>query len=128
MAVVYMRKLEEDPTIYDVNFTKLTKGINLQVQDWILERIQSQEKIMDVGCGPGQLSRKMAQKGAFVVGIDKNPKMIHVANKNISSETKNSLSFIKGSLIDGFAIQEELDVIVSTFMLSELRPLEQQIF
>ncbi len=128
MAVVYMRKLEEDPTIYDVNFTKLTKGINLNVQDWILERIQFHEKVMDVGCGPGQLSRKMAQKGAFVAGIDKNPKMISVANKNISSETKNSLSFFKGSLIDDFKIEEQLDVIVSTFMLSELRPLEQQIF
>ena len=65
MAVVYMRKLEEDPTIYDINFTKLTKGINLNVQEWILERIQMHEKVMDVGCGPGQLSRKMAQKGAF---------------------------------------------------------------
>ena len=123
-----MRKLEEDPTIYDVNFTKLTKGINLQVQDWILERIRSKEKVMDVGCGPGQLSRKMAQKGAFVVGIDKNPKMVHVANSNVPSELKKSLSFFRGSLIDNFTLKESLDVIVSTFMLSELRPLEQQIF
>nr|QEE17993.1 Acetyl-CoA decarbonylase/synthase complex subunit gamma [Candidatus Prometheoarchaeum syntrophicum] len=123
-----MRKLEETPTIYDVNFTKLTKGINLQVQDWIVERIHSDEKVMDVGCGPGQLSRKLAQKGAFVLGIDKNPKMVRVANNNISSEIKNSLSFLKGSIIDDFTKPEQFDVIVSTFMLSELRPLEQQIF
>ena len=98
------------------------------MQDWIVEGIQSQEKVMDVGCGPGQLSRKMPQKGAFVLGIDKNSKMISVANKNIPSETKNSLSFLKGSLVDDFTLQEQFDGIVSTFMLSELRPLEQQIF
>ena len=48
MAVVYMRKLEEEPETYDSKFTALTKGTNLKVQDWILEHINKSEAIVDL--------------------------------------------------------------------------------
>ncbi|MFX0027557.1 MAG: hypothetical protein ACFE8M_14240, partial [Candidatus Hermodarchaeota archaeon] len=67
MAVVYMRKLEQEPETYDSNFTTLTKGVNLEIQDWILNRINSSESILDVGCGTGTLAAKLALKGNDVV-------------------------------------------------------------
>ena len=39
MAVVYMRKLEQEPDSYDSKFTALTKGVNLEVRQWILHKI-----------------------------------------------------------------------------------------
>jgi trans-aconitate 2-methyltransferase len=43
---------------------------------------QQGERILDVGCGTGQLTRKMAEAGADVVGIDSSAEMIGQARQN----------------------------------------------
>jgi len=39
------------------------------------------ERILDVGCGTGQLTAEIAQFGAEVVGIDSSPDMIRTARE-----------------------------------------------
>ncbi|MDX1798674.1 MAG: class I SAM-dependent methyltransferase, partial [Candidatus Lokiarchaeia archaeon] len=129
MAVVYMRKLEEEPETYDSKFTVLTKGVNLDVQDWILDRINGSESILEIGCGTGTLATKMAQKENDVIAIDKNFQMINYAMKNFPSDLSGGkLLYQTGSFTDLAIPTRSQDIIVSKFMLSELRPLEQQIF
>ena len=86
MAVVYMRKLEQEPETYDSNFTTLTKGINLQVQDWILEKLYKSNSILEVGCGTGRLATRIASKGKKVIAIDKNFQMINFAMQNYPAD------------------------------------------
>lgn len=43
---------------------------------------QPGERILDLGCGPGQLTDKIAQNGAEVVGLDASPDMIGQARQN----------------------------------------------
>ncbi len=128
MAVIYMRKLEAEPTTYEFQFTKLTKGVNLQVYDWILSQIGASDTILEVGCGPGTLSLKMAHQARSVTAIDKNPQMIALAREKITSELTSKLSFEEGSAIKLERTASSYDIIVSTFLLFELRPFEQQIF
>ncbi|MFX1442836.1 MAG: methyltransferase domain-containing protein [Promethearchaeota archaeon] len=128
MAVTYMRKLEEEPETYDSKFTALTKGVNLDVQEWVLDCIQDSQSILEVGCGTGTLAKKMAIKGNNVVAIDKNFQMINYAMQNYPSEANVNLLYQIGSLKDFPIEKSSKDIVVSTFMLSELRPLEQQIF
>ncbi len=123
-----MRKLELEPESYDSKFTTLTKGANKEVKNWILERINTQEKILEVGCGTGIFAAKMALKGNDVLAIDKNQKMITTAMKNYPSESDLKLSYQIGSIDDLNVDENSKDLIVSTFMLSELRPFEQQNF
>jgi SAM-dependent methyltransferase len=40
------------------------------------------ERILDVGCGTGQLTSEIAQAGAEVIGIDLSPQMITAARQN----------------------------------------------
>lgn len=40
------------------------------------------ERILDLGCGTGQLTHEIAASGAQVVGIDASPEMIAAARKN----------------------------------------------
>ena len=45
MAVTYMKRLEEEPDTYDEQFTNLTKGINLEVFNWILGNLEDELEI-----------------------------------------------------------------------------------
>lgn len=40
------------------------------------------ERVLDLGCGPGQLTNKIAEHGATVVGLDSSPEMIGQARQN----------------------------------------------
>lgn len=40
------------------------------------------ERVLDVGCGTGQLTADIAERGAAVVGVDSSPDMIETARKN----------------------------------------------
>ena len=128
MAVTYMRKLEEEPETYDSNFTTLTNGINLEVHDWVLDHLKEGKTILEVGSGTGILASKMVKNGRNVVAIDKNFQMINQAMLNYPSNIDGTLLFQIGTFKDISVPPNSQDVIVSTFMLSELRPFEQQIF
>ncbi len=123
-----MRKLELEPDLYESKFTALTKGVNIEVKDWILERINTQENILEVGCGTGTLAAEMALKGNDVLALDKNHRMITAAMKNYPSKSNLKLLYQIGSIDDLPVEDATMDIIISTFMLSELRPFEQQIF
>jgi ubiquinone/menaquinone biosynthesis C-methylase UbiE len=126
-----MLKLEEEPQSYDKFFTKLTKGRNQEVFDWITKKItvsQESKKILDVGCGPGTLALTLAQHGNDVLGIDGNINMIEHADaqlRNLVQPPKGSLKYEVGSANRLPGEPESLDCLTTTFMLSELRPLRQ---
>jgi len=120
--------LEEEPETYDSKFTTLTKGVNIKVREWILNKVGSSDSILDVGCGTGSLAATIAKKGNDVMAIDNNVEMITFAMKNYPSEGEVKLKYQIGSFTDLPVEDGSQDVIVSTFMLSELRPLEQQTF
>lgn len=40
------------------------------------------QRVLDLGCGPGQLTRQIADHGAEVVGVDVSPEMIGQARQN----------------------------------------------
>lgn len=129
MAVVYMRKLEQEPDTYDAKFTALTKGVNMEVRQWILDRIDTSKSILEMGCGTGSLAAQMASKQNDVIAVDINFQMINFAMQNYPSDLKGgTLVYQTGSFTKMPVDANSQDLIVSTFMLSELRPFEQQIF
>ncbi len=128
MAVVYMLKLEQEPESYDANFTSLTKGTNINVQEWILERLKPTNTVLEAGCGTGAFAVKMASKGCDVVAIDKNFRMISIALKKFPGDSNLKLLYQVSSSIKLPVEESSKDVVVSTFMISELRPFEQQMF
>jgi 2-polyprenyl-3-methyl-5-hydroxy-6-metoxy-1,4-benzoquinol methylase len=94
MAVVYMKRLEEEPQTYEKSFTKLTKGLNQKAKSWIVDKITSNSKVMEVGCGTGNLSMQLAVKGCHVIALDQNGEMIKVANQKIG-ESQTRLFYSK---------------------------------
>ncbi len=61
------------------------------------------ERILDLGCGSGQLTAKIAEAGAIVEGIDQSPDMIAQARANYPSikfEVGDATSFVLDSPVD----------------------------
>lgn len=132
LAITYMKKLEEIPETYDALFSSLTKTVSDDVKRWIQNNVKPMSTILEVGCGPGKLAFHLAKSGHSVLAIDQNPGMIRYAREKYGMHTNLNLvyhiSSAVGFLEDPFVNQAQFDYVISTFMLSELRPLEQQIF
>ena len=57
-----MRKLELEPESYEEEFTALTKGVNLKIKKWIIDKIGESKAVLEVGCGTGALASTLALK------------------------------------------------------------------
>jgi SAM-dependent methyltransferase len=80
------------------------------------------ERILDLGCGSGQLTAKIAEAGARVIGIDLSPEMIAQARANYP-QTRNALHSV-APLIEfaigdatSFEIVEQVDAVFSNAVL-----------
>jgi trans-aconitate methyltransferase len=69
------------------------------------------ERILDVGCGTGQLAAKIAESGAEVTGIDSSPEMIGQARQN-----HPKLRFVLGDVAE-MKFESEFDAIFSNAAL-----------
>src|SRR5512135_773248 len=76
------------------------------------------ERILDLGCGAGQLARVIADAGAHVTGLDKSPEMIAQATANFPD-----LDFRVGDASD-FTFDVHFDAVFSNAALHWVRDLE----
>jgi trans-aconitate methyltransferase len=79
------------------------------------------ERILDLGCGTGQLTAKIAESGASVVGLDRSPEMIGQARQNYPY-----LEF-KLADVESFVIPAQFDAIFSNAVLHWIREPERVI-
>jgi trans-aconitate methyltransferase len=71
--------------------------------------------IVDLGCGAGQLTAKIAESGAAVIGIDQSPEMIAKARANFPN-----IDFRVGEATD-FSVSEPVDGLFSNAVLHWVR-------
>jgi trans-aconitate methyltransferase len=74
------------------------------------------ERILDVGCGTGHLSVKLAEAGAEVTGIDKSPVMIEQARTAFPQ-----VRFLEADILD-FQPAQPFDAIFSNAALHWVQP------
>src|SRR3569833_32276 len=69
------------------------------------------ERILDLGCGTGQLTKQIAERGADIIGVDASPDMIGQARQNFPG--------IQFSLQDAaeMAFNAEFDAVFSNAAL-----------
>ena len=76
------------------------------------------ERILDLGCGSGQLTAKIAEAGAHVIGIDLSPDMIAQARANFSQ-----IEFAIGDATS-FELAEPVDAVFSNAVLHWVKDAE----
>lgn len=72
---------------------------------------QSDDRILDLGCGTGQLTNRIADRGAEVTGIDTSEEMISKAEDRFPACT-----FVRGDARE-FDLDTEFDAVFSNAML-----------
>ncbi len=86
----------------------------------LLELLNPQpgERILDIGCGTGQLTAEIARSGAVVTGLDKSPEMLAEARKNYPD-----LTFVAGDAAS-FRVSDPFDAVFSNAALHWVKDAE----
>jgi demethylmenaquinone methyltransferase/2-methoxy-6-polyprenyl-1,4-benzoquinol methylase len=119
-----MKILESTPKRYDwgINFFSMGRvdAIKRKIVD---DYIQSNDTVLDIGCGTGTLAIMIAEKGGMVRGIDISKPMLSVARDRINEKgLAKSVELIESSIVglEKHFKDESVDKIVSTLVFSEL--------
>ena len=89
----------------------------------LLELLQPRagERILDLGCGTGQLTAEIAASGAQVVGLDSSPEMLGQARQNYPH-----LKFVLADATD-FRFDEQFDAVFSNAALHWVKNAEASV-
>ena len=128
-SYIFMKILESRPSRYDRGINILSGGHakkikNEIVMNWINPGI----KMLDVGCGTGELMANAAKAGAHVTGIDISEGMLHMARKRFEAEAlkgKETLYHASVTELDELFPDNAFDIITATLVFSELYPAER---
>jgi len=58
-----------------------TKPLDRKLYDLFADKVIDKGKVLEIGCGPGEISNYLFVKGLNITGIDISPEMIKVAKK-----------------------------------------------
>ena len=81
----------------------------------ILEHLGGAESLLDVGCGPGQLLKRLADKISRLVGVDESEKMLEEAARNCPSAE------LIHTMAEDIKFRGEFDVVVTSQVLHEVK-------
>ena len=115
---------------YDRWIGILTLWQNKAMREYIIrELLPRGSRVLDIGCGTGDLLIEAGRRGVRGLGIDTNEAMLAVAQKK--SKTKNlgrRVEFKLGNALNPSSVERSFDVVVSTLMISELQEDDVQKF
>jgi SAM-dependent methyltransferase len=87
--------------------------------DFFVERIRSGERVLDVGCGKGELAFDVAERaGATVIAIDASPWMLEFARERFAHPR---VTFILADAVD-FTPDEPVGVAILSNVLEHIGP------
>jgi len=130
LSYIFMKILESRPNRYDRGIRLLTCGHAERIKQEIVSAfIHPGMRILDIGCGTGDLAVKAARAGALVTGLDISEGMLAVARRRIKDcglERQIELHHAGVAEMDALFDDNSFDLVTSTLVISELYAQERQ--
>lgn len=57
-------------------------------------------RVLDAGCGAGQMTAELAARGAEVVAVDISPSLVEIARKRLPIDMAGKVRFVSGDMLD----------------------------
>jgi demethylmenaquinone methyltransferase/2-methoxy-6-polyprenyl-1,4-benzoquinol methylase len=122
-TLALMRLLESAPARYDLGIRLLTLGKIDQVRDTLAKAAvrSAGARVLEIGCGTGEVTEKLIARGARVTAVDQNPEMVERARARLAHSTSDSITFVErtASEIDAFP-ECSFDAVIASLSLSEM--------
>jgi demethylmenaquinone methyltransferase/2-methoxy-6-polyprenyl-1,4-benzoquinol methylase len=121
-----MKILESAPYRYDKGIRLLTFGQIDNSYKRLASYVERDQLVLDIGCGTGLFTRHAAQRGAIVKGIDVNPQMLDIAQRNADAANLNSYIELCEMGVAELASErsQSYHAVLSGLCFSELTPYE----
>jgi demethylmenaquinone methyltransferase/2-methoxy-6-polyprenyl-1,4-benzoquinol methylase len=122
-SIVLMKAFESVPGRYDLGMRLITFGEIGELRREIAEAIPPNSKVLDLGCGTGDLLPLLARRGARITAIDKSPEMVKTARERAAAEgIRDSVSIHQNTAMEVDRLYEnaEFDAVILSLVMSEL--------
>jgi len=121
-SYVFMRLLEGRPRSYDRRMDRVSGGRVRALKEAVAAAVPTGARVLEMGCGTGELLVLLAGRGATVVGFDVSPAMLAVARERIEAADLSGRVAVREHGVEGLDGLDPgaWDAVVSTLVLSEL--------
>lgn len=119
---VFMKLLERRPRSYDRRMDVASRGRVRAAKETVAAAVSAGERVLEIGCGTGELGAMLCARGATVEGFDVSAAMIEVARERIATEGLGQQLSVRQMGVDGMEAlaAASYDAVVATLVLSEL--------
>ena len=122
LSYVFMKILEGRPPSYDRRMDAVSGGRVSAIKRALAAEIPPGIRVLEIGCGTGELGALLCARGAHVEGFDRSPSMLAVAGERIEAEGLTGRLECREMGVDGMDRLPECayGAVVSTLVFSEL--------
>jgi demethylmenaquinone methyltransferase/2-methoxy-6-polyprenyl-1,4-benzoquinol methylase len=117
-----MKILEMRPKSYDRQMDRISGGRVRAAKETVAGEVPKGSRVLEIGCGTGELAGLIIRRGATVEGFDLSPSMIRTATERIQTENLAKRFSVSRMGVDGMDRfqNDQFDTVVSTLVFSEL--------
>ncbi len=121
-SYLFMKILEGRPRSYDRRMDKVSRGRVRAIKEDVAAEVPEGARVLEIGCGTGELAALLVGRGAVVDAFDASPAMVDVARERIAEECLDERLSVRQMAVDGMDSlpYAYYDAVVSTLVFSEL--------
>jgi cyclopropane fatty-acyl-phospholipid synthase-like methyltransferase len=128
LSYVFMKILEARPRSYDRRISQLSRRWARAMKEQVAAAVRPGSKVLEIGCGTGELASLLVSSGCTVDAFDLSPSMVAAARERIAGEGLEGRLTVQQMGVEAMDTMPHgvYDAVVSTLVFSELADSERR--